>query len=563
MYSMDGTQLLWKGKPAKLAKGAVGRRITDTMATDGTTLYFAQKRVEMPATINLHSLRMQVFDENTFNLFGAILDDGTAVWQLNNRGASEIVELEGATFNNVTRFEASSYHFDYHLKDSRNVWYRGQAVEGLDPAKAVILGENIVSDGQAVWFFGERFTELSGADITQVWSKGGNDWLRTDDVFIKLESKSHKCDASQTALAKSTLSMPVNEVAGAALSTLGRDMFAVFETYPQIIVPIDNMDWGRIRASSTTQIQARFENSKIVLKAEGIEPVVCDADGWYGGLCTLWHRLHSKPGRLITYPNVGIMLPDGLEFRQRLIKENRDLYLQFCGAVFAAGDAASARLILHTYIHAGWYRQDTPFDGQEKIVADLPRRLFEEAAYHKRRHDFANTTNLSAARHAIESGLLTDADPRVRLEMLGLMHGTVISTNKKRQFFEKILPTILVLQNVETVASLIEQIDCVVEAFIIAGLVEAEVNHTKMADVLEPIIRSQIARGVNLPLNQSRLIEMMIHKDDAHGAAAEIATFKAEYGADFMLPGLYANRPLHRNVDEAVAAMRKRALGLN
>jgi hypothetical protein len=286
---------------------------------------------------------------------------------------------------------------------------------------------------------------------------------------------------------------------------------------------------------------------------------LCDADGWYGGLCTLWQRLQSRTGRLITYPNLGTMSPDGQEFQRRLIKENRDAFLRLCGAVFVAGDEIGAKLMLHAYLNANWYNQDTPFDGQEKIVAGLPRHLFEDSIYVKHRDHFTNTTNLSAARHAIESGLLTDSDARARLEMLGLIYGAVISTHKIRPFFEKILPSILALQNGETTAMVSEQADFVVEAFIIAGLVEAEVNNRPMADVLEPIIRCQIGRGVNIPLNQSRLIEVLIHQGNEAEAETAITDFKAKYGADFMLPGLYANRSLHLNVDEAVAAMRERA----
>jgi hypothetical protein len=562
MYSMDGTQLLWKGKPAKLAKGATGRRISDTMATDGKTLYFAQKRVELPATIDLDALQMRVFDENTFNLFGAILDDGTAVWQLNNRGDNELVKLDNAKFEDVARFDTPGVGFNYHLKDSVHVWYRGEIVAGLESAKAVVLGENIVTDGNMVWFFGKQSKAFSRTDITPVSSANGNDWLRSDSTFIKLECKNNKRDVSQIELAQSSGLPPYDKASEHALNALAKDMFAVFETYPQIIVPIDDMDWKKVRARSITAIQARFDGSKIVLKAGGVEPVTCDADGWYGGLCALWHHLQGRAGRLITYPNVGVMSPDGQEFQRRLIKENREEYIHLCGAVFAAGDESGARLMLHAYVKANHYRNDTPFDGLDKIVADLPRGLFENIAYAKRRDNFTNTTNLSAARHAIESGLLIDHDPRVRLEMLGLIHGTIISTNKKRQFFEKILTSILALQNTEVVTSVSEQTDSVVEAFIIAGLVEAEVNHIPMADLLEQIIRSQIVRGVNLPLNQSRLIEVLIQQDKDIEAEVAIVNFVACYGANFMLPGLYANRPLYKNIDEAVVAMRERADGL-
>ena len=146
--------------------------------------------------------------------------------------------------------------------------------------------------------------------------------------------------------------------------------------------------------------------------------------------------------------------------------------------------------------------------------------------------------------------------------MLEWIHEAVLETNKKRPFFEKVLPAILARQEVETIASIVELADTVVEAFIIAGLVEAEVNHQPIADVLEPAIRRQIDRGVNLTLNRSRLIEVLIHLGRESEAETAIMAFKTDFGPDYMLPGLYIYRPLYSSVDEAVAAMRERAQAL-
>jgi hypothetical protein len=555
MYAMEGSQLLWKGKPAKLASGATGRRITDTMATDGRTLHFAQKRVAIPKGINLDKLKMRVFNENTFNLFGAVLDDGNAVWHLNQRSSLEIHQLPGANFESVQPVSAIGIDRDYHVKDRHLVWYRGQVLEGLAAADAGVLGENIASYGKDLWIFGKRSNDLGRADLTPVWSSRGRDLVRTDDALLRLDAK----DASITTVATASPMPPSDEAATAALKALGNDMFAVFEIYPQITVPIDDMDWEKVRAQPPSSFLARFEGPQIFLEASGIEPIRCAADGWYRGLCTLWQRLRGRTGSLITYPNVGTMLPSGHEFRRRLIKQNREHYLKLCGAVFSQGDAAGARLMLRAYADDGWYRQETPFDALEALVASLPRGLFEGLAYAHGRHGIESTTNLAVARHVIDSGLLVAADPRVRLEMLGLIHGAVIATDKTAQFFQHILPAIMARQEHEMVASITEHADTVVEAFIIAGLVHAEVRHQRTAETLEPIIHRQIERCVNVPLNRSRLIEVLIHQGRDADADAAITAFKADFGPGFMLPGLYANRPLYGNVDEAVAAMRQRA----
>jgi hypothetical protein len=155
--------------------------------------------------------------------------------------------------------------------------------------------------------------------------------------------------------------------------------------------------------------------------------------------------------------------------------------------------------------------------------------------------------------------MLADPDPRVRLEMLEMIHAVVLETDRIAQFYRHVLPSILQRQECETVALVSEQADSAVEAFIIRGLVKAEVHHERMADRLEPIIRRQIERGINVPLNRSRLIEVLIHQGLEAEAEAAITAFKADFGAGFMLPGLSHRRHLYLTVDDAVAAMRQRA----
>jgi hypothetical protein len=554
-YSMNGDLLLWKGKPAKLKSAAKGRTITDTMATDGTTLYHAQKRVELPPEINLETLLMRVFDENAMNLSLSILTDGSAVWYLDPWYGREVRRLPYADFGTVERFQNAAITGNYHLRDHQRVWYRGSLIEGLTASAAKIIAENVASDGENIWVFGKLSPELKLKDISVVWSSGETDLVRTDDALLRLDAKTFVISV----LARSLPLPGSDEIAQTAMHALARDMFGVFDTYPQIIVPIEDLDFKRTRAKPQYQFNARFDGSKLALEAGGIETITCEPDGWYRGLCTLWLRLHNFPGSLVTYPELGSMLPDGQEFRHRLIKSNADAYLKLCAAALTQGAKSQAQLMLHAYVTAGWHRSDTPFDKLHSLVASLPRSLFESVCYVNKRDGFRNPTNLSAARHAVSSGLLADPDPRVRLEMLELIHATILGTNKRRQFFQHVLPAVLERLDLEQVAMVAEHADTVIEAFLISGLVHAEVYYEPMADLLEPLVHRQISRGINVPLNQSRLIEVLIHQERQAEAEEAISRFKAEYGADFMLPGIYTSRPLHKNVDEAVAAMRERA----
>jgi len=559
MYTMDGTQLLWKGKPAKIANPKLGRRVTDTMATDGQTLYFAQKPVPLPPGIDLDQLQARVFNENPFNLFGAILDDGGTVWQLKQRGGLEIIPLPGADFDTIERLKAPGLYLNNHVRDRHHIWYCGTPLEQITADKASLLTENIVSDGEHLWICGKRSARYRHGEITPVCSDGGDDLVRTDDALLRIGGR----DGTVAVVVSASGSLPWDQTAQNAVEALGRDLFGVFGTYPQILTAVADMDWDKVRkkaqANPDFDFVARFEGPSLVLEADNTEPIQCAVDGWYGALCTLWLRRRGLPGNVLTYPSLGIMRPDGQEFRQRLITENRDAYLSLCGAAFAQGAQSEARLMLHAYVQTYWHGHDTPFDEQETVVASLPRGLFERIAYAERRYEFRNTTNLAAARHAVNSGLIEDADPRVRLEMLALIHATVLESSKTSLFFRHILPAVLQRQECETVATVREHADATAEVFIIAGLVRAEVYYEQMAAIIEPIVRRQIARGINVVLNRARLIEVLIHQNRESEVQTAIAEFKADFGPKMRLPGLYVGRPLHASVDDAVAAMRQRA----
>ena len=558
MYTTDGAQLLWKGKPARLAKGATGRRLSDTMASDGRTLYFAQQRVPVPEALRLETLRVRVFDENPVNLTGAVLDDGDAVWQLTRRGPDEVRPLPGADFATVERMSAPGLRFDHHVRDRNGVWYRGAPVIGLEADRARVVGEHIVTDGERLWLFGRMASDLTAADLTWVWSSGRVDLVRTDDALLRLDADT----GGRVELARTSGPVNADDIATRALQAIGHDLAGVFDTHPPIVVPVADIAWDRVEARPVEPFVARFDGASIVLEADGIEPIRAEADGWYGALCTLWLRRRGLPGCLVSHPSLGTMLPDGEELQHRLIARHRDLFLQYCGAAFARGAHEGARLSLRRYTEARRFGCETPFDGQDAIVATLPRGLFEDIAYEARRFGFRSTTNLSAARHAIASGLLDDADPRVRLEMLGLVHGTVLESRKLPLFLRHVLPAILTRLEVEPLAALREQLHLVLEAFIIRAFVQAEVHHEPTAELVEPLLHRQVADGVNVLINRARLIEVLLHRGEEGAAADAIAAFTREFGADCGLPGVYVHRPWHDTVDDAVQAMRERAAAL-
>lgn len=560
MYTTDGTQLLWKGKPARRPAGPDARRLSATYATDGRSLFHAQKRLDLPSHVMIDWRRvdLRVLDDNPVNPSEAVLTDGETVWHFRPWEARALERLEGATFETVQWFDATLAPLHRHVRDHAQVWYRGEKLEGLDASRAILLSDLIATDGETLWFCGQRQPDLKRADVTYITDSAGDDLLRTDGALLALGRQ----DGALRVLAQSAPPPSSDTVATLAITALARDLFGVFDLHEPILTTIDDIDWTAVRERPEVPLVVRFDGPKLVIATPGLEPVTCDPDGWYRALCTIWLRRRGLPGDLRSFPTVGLMLPDGHAFREALIRHHRDAYLLLCAAAFQNGADTSARMMIHAYVKAKSHRADSPFDGQHALLAQLPRRLFDDLAYHKRSYSFGKTTNLAAARHVVSSGLLDDADPRVRLEMLELIHATLCQTDKKPQFFRDILPAMLARQEAETVACIKEHADLVIAAFLIGGFVQAEVSYTRMTAELEPLVHRQIERGVDVPINRSRLIELHLHEGREAQAQAAIAAFKAEFGDDFRLPGVYAHRPLHESVDEAVAAMRERARAL-
>jgi hypothetical protein len=557
MYTTENAQLLWKGKPAKRPSGPGARMLSPTYATDGQSLFHAQKRLDLSSdgAIDWARICLRVLDDNPVNPSMALLSDGKSVWHFRAWGEQVIERLDDATFETVQWFDTTTGPQHRHVKDHSHVWYQGQRLDGLDAARATLLSELIATNGETLWFCGQRQTALKFADIARIADRQGDDLIRTDTAVFALGRQ----DGALRVLAQSAPPPSSDTVAMLAINALARDLFGVFDLHEPILTIISDIDWKAVRARPQAPLTVRFDGPKLVIAAPGLEPVACDPDGWYRALCGIWLRLRGLPGELRTFPTVGLMLPDGHAFREALIRNHRHAYLLLCGAAFSQGASTSARMMIHAYVKAKPHRADSPFDGQEDTLAQLPRGLFPDLAYHKRSYGFRKTTNLATARHVVASGLLDDADPRIRLEMLEIIHAAVCQTEKTPQFFRDILAALLARQEKETVSCVKEHADLVIAAFIIGGFVHAEVRHECMTAELEPLVRRQIARGVDIPINRSRLIELHLHKGREEEAQAAIAAFKAEFGEDFRLPGVYAHRPLHRNVDEAVAAMRDRA----
>lgn len=167
-------------------------------------------------------------------------------------------------------------------------------------------------------------------------------------------------------------------------------------------------------------------------------------------------------------------------------------------------------------------------------------------------------TGLAHAKRLIATGHLHQPDLLARLDKFEWIHGCVLHDTRKATFFSAILPAVQACQDTDRVAAVVAQ----AEAFLIAGVVSAETQRVPVAHLLEPLIDRQTARGVNVRLNLTWRIEVLIHQDREPEAEAAIAAFADRCGAGSRIPGVYVNWPLRPSLSEAVAAMRQRTPAL-
>ncbi|MGL4325573.1 MAG: hypothetical protein ACRCTD_16175 [Beijerinckiaceae bacterium] len=107
MYTHDGQQLLWKGKPSLRPQGPDARLLSDIYATDGKSLFWAHRVLKLPPEpkFDFSKLRLRARTENAVNRSQTVLDDGNGVWHMADAADDAIWPLEGAKFEAVRWFE--------------------------------------------------------------------------------------------------------------------------------------------------------------------------------------------------------------------------------------------------------------------------------------------------------------------------------------------------------------------------------------------------------------------------------------------------------------------------
>jgi hypothetical protein len=561
-YTDDGKQLLWKGKPARLKKGARGRRLTDTFATDGSTLYFAQKKVALPDSqpLDLGQLRLRAFGDSAMNMPPAVLSDGRSVFFLGQPGLSldRLIVLPGAEFETVDRFRSPGGIFDLHLRDARHVWYRGSQIEGLSAPAAKAVAENLCVDKRRVFVLGESWPGLEPKAVTRVGrteDPPAGDLVRVEDELWFLDPGPR----TRTVVARRSTRSSPNGTAQKAVHTLSRALFGLLSNHAPMTCTLQDLEWDELEQVDSVDVSARFDGATLVVSIKG-EKVETSVSGWLGALTQVWSRRHELSDDLVLYPQPGLVRSDGTELREHLIRQNPSAYLDLCGVAFAQGDEVGARLLLDVF--------DRTYDGDFspyredlfQTLANAPRGLFDERRTDRVRGEFSSSTGLANVKKVIASGRLVDADPRIRLETLELVHAALFNTSDIERYFKPALPAVLACQAKEREPGVREHVDAVVDGFILKAMLTNEFSIGVSPQLIEPLIRSQLERRVNVTVNGLRLVEVLLQQDRFDDADAGIRELRSSKGISTRpFGGLHSSRPSYRWFDLALLHAHLRA----
>lgn len=570
-FGRDAKQAFFGDKRLRLSKhGQLGQltALGHVYAHDGAALFFGTKQVKLPANADVDwgraGLKWLFEDGYDINLPPLIFFDGHEVWyrqgaMVENNGWAKIPD---ADFQTIEALDRSTISDGLHLRDAHRVWYRnGAVVEGADPALVSTFGSFTIRQENQLWV-GARALEIAASDAAFVMTcgSGAPDYVYGD--LLHLGDRVSICDAAKGVLeiARATPdARSTDAIASAALKPIFGRLFTILENF----LPIINSPQDIARRLDPEEYQYRNDPAiapvdpppyELSVDGSGIvelrlacgtvlsQPASC----WYRLGCHLWCHARGLAPELIPFTSAGTMLPDGMEMQHMLIRESRIAMWQFAAALYRAGAQTEARIIAHDLIHRemgrGWDRH------REMIaeIANLPQALMDEFHYQPPKNGFDVSTNLAVARLIIAQGWLDAADFRDRLDVLSVIHGTMLATNQHTHFLTEIIPQVMARFDAEPLPAVQERMAVVLEAALIAGQVDLEVNQRFECESLLSIADFCIERGINTRLNHARRVEMLWGLDRVMKGDAAARDLVQRYGDDSFWPGVYAHRHAYR-----------------
>ncbi|MFK7958362.1 MAG: DKNYY domain-containing protein [Lysobacterales bacterium] len=555
LLGRDAQQVYCNGKRLRLKKGqTVGqfRALGHCYGVDSASLYFGTAQVALPADFDVLSeqVALRWFSDNQINMPPITLTDGERCWSYVSSAEPYWFECGGAVFEQLTplHWDSSVNGATAFFADQRQVWFRGEALEGLNPAKARKVGHSLVSDGKRLWCgaraLGPRPSPFAyvglHSEIKQRRLTG--DLVHRGDRLTLYSPDSDPTDLVVRKSAAPTVSL--ND----ALATIFHRMSQLFSRRLPLVTRHDDVVslWQELPAEAPQGFTVKFEEEGVVAVSleDGTilrEPASC----WYSLGCQLWAKLAGRPAGFLPYPNVGAMLPSSFGMHMQIARVACDALWDLTRAAFEAGHEKQARVIAHVALFLTHGSSSFNAEALERLVM-LPAELMSELAYRPAHHSFTATTNLSVSRMIVADGWLQAEDFRDRIDVISTLHGALLSTNKTAIFFKEIVPAIMARYEDEPLQAVQEQLAMVLEAALIRGQVDAEVNAQFHYEAMLPVVDFCLAHQINPVVNRARRCEVLWGLNLNTQADAEAEAFIQDLGEDLALPGVYAYRHIYR-----------------
>jgi hypothetical protein len=563
-YGTDGERVFFRDKAVRLKKGAGGpgsfRELDLNYGSDGYWMYFGTQQVEPPAAsaFDLASARMRPFTVNAVNRADAVLTDGSLVF-LSIRGG-EWVPLKGARFDELRRVGEGLVGRGRFLfvSDSRNVWFRGESLAGIDASKARLVGSSVIEDDESVFCGRERLAHAPG-DLRWV----SDDLYRTQDALLRLSPEVMQ-SGDDPLVARRDATLPA-DVGGAFAALIDRVLplaFTTFDRFLPVESNVQRVDFETPPPGGTPQCEVHaLEDGKVEIRAEG-QAVVGLPSAWLSMLSRLWSLLRGRSDGFLVYVHVGGMLPDADRFGAELARRVAPELVGLAAALDSAGyEDESSVVVHHVLVRARALADRNDLRGEAlRSLPHVPWGFFDAPRYECLTHRIDVTTNLAVAKWLVKEDQFDHEDPRVRWDVANVLNGVVLASNKTKAILRVVLEPLLERTRNEPVGIIRELFWTALDSAAIALTVGADIGRAYEYELLEEVAEALVAGGVNVNLNRVRLIEAYFGQGKDEPAAALMDDLRAEDGADpWPTPGPYTNRERFPSLVAAAEAARERS----
>ncbi|MFV0490443.1 MAG: DKNYY domain-containing protein [Pseudorhodobacter sp.] len=568
-FGRDATQVFFRDKRVKLSKHGDIDRFTafgHVYAHDGAVLFFTTKQVKPPAETTIDwaraGLKWAYEDGHDINLPPLIFFDGTDVWCFRPY-LDRWARLDGAAFESCGPVPSPSKWKMPYIRDGRHVWFMtGERVEGAHPDQARPFGSVMLHQGDRLWV-GARALDFRSDQAAWIMPFSSNHPNYFNGDLLHLGDRIKLFDPEKGALEIATAKpepRTLSQVAAAALAPIFRRHFTILENFlPIIDAPgeiarrmnpdeyqyrndpkiafVDPPEYA-VTVSPDGEVQLRLSCGTVLT-----QPASC----WYTLSCHLWCHARGLEPELIPFPSSGTMLPKGTEMQHMLLREDRIGMWHLAAALYRNGAKTEARILGHDlFFREARFNPSQKKDTLIGEIANLPQALISEFQYDPPHHHFTSTTNLAVARLIVEQGWLGADNFRDRLDVLNVLHGVTIETNKTTYFLREIVPQVMACYDGEALAAVRERMAFVLEAACIAGHVEIEAGHLTGCETLLEIVEFCLSRRIQTRVNLARRAELLwaldrrAEGDAAAGALLETHSDRTSW------PGVYAHRHSYR-----------------